>query len=55
MNGEPSLPHLLVASGAARTLSQAAAYIMEGMVMVNGMPLTDPRREVSPADVLTLR
>ncbi|WP_170944713.1 S4 domain-containing protein [Rhodococcus sp. 14-2483-1-1] len=55
MNGRTSVPELLVATGTARTLSQAASFVMEGMVLINGMPLRDPRREVSAADTLTLR
>lgn len=55
MNGRSSVPELLVATGAAHTLSQAASFVMEGMVFVNGLPLHDPCREVSDSDTLTLR
>ncbi|MDV6277793.1 S4 domain-containing protein [Rhodococcus erythropolis] len=55
MNGRFSLPEMLVARGTASTLAQAAAFVMEGMVLVNGMPLLDPRTEVSASDTLALR
>ncbi|MGW4338057.1 S4 domain-containing protein [Rhodococcus koreensis] len=47
--------HLVLAErGLVATEQQAVAYVMEGLVLVNGLPVQNPRRLVGPADSVAL-
>ncbi|MFE7416194.1 S4 domain-containing protein [Rhodococcus sp. NPDC057529] len=45
---------VLAEQGSVTTEQQAMAYVMEGLVLVNGLPVQNPRRLVGPDDSVAL-
>ncbi|WP_433492931.1 S4 domain-containing protein [Nocardia grenadensis] len=44
----------LVEGHHAATVEQATAWVMEGLVLVNGLPVRDPRRRVEAVDRVSI-
>ncbi|MBR7192570.1 MULTISPECIES: S4 domain-containing protein [unclassified Gordonia (in: high G+C Gram-positive bacteria)] len=48
------VPHSLVERGLARSVAEASALVMEGLVSCNGLPVLRPHRMVGVADEVSV-